>query len=84
MFPHRRFNGLLALAIYIVGSSVLLQLPMFSRIGSRMGIDLLADDYRTYLEIELTKGRRELTEDDIKEADTLCKRYLDRWKEELG
>ena len=40
--------------------------------------------YRTYLEIELTKGRRELTEDDIKEADTLCKRYLDRWKEELG
>ncbi len=45
--------------------------------------DLLSDDYRTYLEIELTKGRRELTEDDIKEADTLCKRYLDRWKEEL-
>ena len=34
VFPHRRFNGLLALAIYIVGSSVLLQLPMFSRIGS--------------------------------------------------
>ena len=33
--------------------------------------DLLADDYRTYLEIELTKGRRELTEDDIKEA-RLC------------
>ena len=29
------------------------------------------------------KGRRELTEDDVKEADTLCKRYLDRWKEEL-
>ena len=46
--------------------------------------DLLSDDYRTYLEIELTKGRRELTEDDVKEADTLCKRYLDRWKEELG
>ena len=46
--------------------------------------DLLSDDYRTYLEIELTKDRRELTEDDIKEADTLCKRYLDRWKEELG
>ena len=46
--------------------------------------DLLADDYRTYVEIELTKGKRELTEDDVKEADTLCKRYLDRWKEELG
>ena len=25
--------------------------------------DLLADDYRTYLEIELTKGKREVTED---------------------
>ena len=45
--------------------------------------DLLADDYRTYVEIELTKGKRELTEDDVKEADALCKRYLDRWKEEL-
>ena len=45
--------------------------------------NLLADDYRTYVEIELTKGKRELTEDDVKEADALCKRYLDRWKEEL-
>jgi len=27
VFPHRRFNGLLALEIYIVESSVLLQLP---------------------------------------------------------
>ncbi len=26
--------------------------------------NLLADDYRTYLEIELTKGKREVTEDD--------------------
>ena len=33
--------------------------------------DLLADDYRTYLEIELTKGRRELTEDDEREADIM-------------
>ena len=42
--------------------------------------DLLADDYRTYLEIELTKGKREVTEDDEREADALCKRHLDRWK----
>ena len=35
--------------------------------------DLLADDYRTYLEIELTKGKREETEDDEREADALCK-----------
>ena len=40
-------------------------------------------DYRTYLEIELTKGKREVTEDDEREADALCKRYLNRWKEEL-
>ena len=46
-------------------------------------VDLLADDYRTYLEIELTKGKREMTEDDEREADALCKRHLDRWKEEL-
>ena len=44
--------------------------------------DLLADDYRTYLEIELTKGKREVTEDDEREADALCKQYLERWKEE--
>ena len=44
---------------------------------------MVPDDYRTYVEIELTKGKRELTEDDVKEADALCKRYLDRWKEEL-
>ena len=37
--------------------------------------DLLADDYRTYLEIELTKGKREVTEDDEREADALCKRH---------
>ena len=36
-----------------------------------------------YLEIELTKGKREVTEDDEREADALCKRHLDRWKEEL-
>ena len=40
-------------------------------------------DYRTYLEIELTKGKREVTEDDEREADALCKRHLERWKEEL-
>ena len=39
VFPHRRFNGLLALEICIVGNPVLLQFPMFSRIGGRVGID---------------------------------------------
>ena len=40
-------------------------------------------DYRTYLEIELTKGKREVTEDDEREADALCKRHLERWREDL-
>ena len=40
-------------------------------------------DYRTYLEIELTKGKREVTEDDERQADALCKRHLERLKEEL-
>ena len=44
--------------------------------------DLLADDYRTYVEIELTKGKREVTEDDEREADALCKRHLECWREE--
>lgn len=35
-----------------------------------------------YLEIELTKGKWEVTEDDEREADALCKRHLERWKEE--
>jgi len=35
------------------------------------------------VEIELTKGRRELTENDEREADALCKRHLERWKEKL-
>ena len=39
--------------------------------------------FEKVLEIELTKGKREVTEDDEREADALCKRYLDRWKEEL-
>ena len=39
--------------------------------------------FEKVLEIELTKGKREVTEDDEREADTLCKRYLDCWKEEL-
>ena len=55
---------------------------------SHFGVDTFylalhgADDYRTYLEIELTKGKREVTEDDEREADALCKQYLERWKEE--
>ena len=29
------------------------------------------------------RGKREVTEDDEREADALCKRHLERWKEKL-
>ena len=38
--------------------------------------------FEKVLEIELTKGKREVTEDDGREADALCKQHLERWKEE--
>ena len=39
--------------------------------------------FEKVLEIELTKGKREVTEDDERGADALCKRHLERWREEL-
>ena len=39
VFPHRSFNGLLALEIGVVGSPVLLQLSMLFRIGSGVGVN---------------------------------------------
>ena len=38
--------------------------------------------FEKVLEIELTKEKREVTEDDEREADALCKQHLERWKEE--
>ena len=38
--------------------------------------------FEKVLEIELTTGKREVTEDDEREADALCKQHLERWKEE--
>ena len=32
---------------------------------------------------KIAEGKREMTEDDEREADALCKRHLERWKEEL-
>lgn len=45
--------------------------------------ELLLSDYRSYVEVELTQGKRELTEDDKKQVDILCEMYLERWKEEI-
>ena len=39
--------------------------------------------FEKVLEIELTKEKREVTEDDEREADALCKRHLERWKVKL-
>ena len=39
--------------------------------------------FEKVLEIELTKEKREVTEVDEREADALCKRHLERWKEKL-
>ena len=39
--------------------------------------------FEKVLEIELTKEKREVTEDDEREADALCKRHLEHWKEKL-
>ena len=39
--------------------------------------------FEKVLEIELTKEKREVTEDDEREADALCKRHLECWREEL-
>ena len=39
--------------------------------------------FEKVLEIELTKEKREVTEDDEREADALCKRHLERWKEKM-
>ena len=38
--------------------------------------------FEKVLEIELTKEKREVTEDDEREADALCKRHLECWREE--
>ena len=63
------------------GKPFAIVLPL--NVGNICFYDTNGNDYRTYVEIELTKGRRELTEDDEREADALCKRHLERWREEL-
>ena len=47
-----------------------------------MAFDSLTEKLQNIFKNLRSKGR--LTEDDVKEADARCKRYLDRWKEELG
>lgn len=45
--------------------------------------DLLLEDCQSYYELELTKGRRELTAGDVKQASAKCRPYLEkRWEVE--
>lgn len=45
-------------------------------------LKVLLSDYRGYEELQLTKGRREVSEDDEKQAEVLCRNLLERWEEE--
>ena len=44
--------------------------------------EVLLSDYRGYEEIQITKGRREVTEDDEKLAEQFCQKLRERWEEE--
>ena len=44
--------------------------------------EVLLYDYRGYEEIQITKGRREVTEDDEKLAEQFCQKLRERWEEE--
>ena len=70
--------GVFLFALYTV-----FQIPGYYKYGSIKGRVFMSVSYTHLVEIELTKGRRELTEDDERQADALCKRYLERWREEL-
>lgn len=44
--------------------------------------EVLLSDYRSYEELRLTKGCREVTEEDERQAEILCQSFRERWKEE--
>lgn len=46
--------------------------------------DQLLEDCQSFHENRLTKGCRELTLEDTKRAEELCRPYLEKWKEAKG
>ena len=44
--------------------------------------EMLLSDYSSCKLIQRTKGRREVSEDDEKQAEVLCRNLLERWEEE--
>lgn len=43
----------------------------------------LISDYQIYEELQLTRGRRELNEEDETQVKALCQRYWKQWEEEM-
>ena len=46
--------------------------------------EVLLSDYRSYEELRLTKGCREVTEEDERQAEILCQSFRERWKKNEG
>lgn len=44
--------------------------------------EVLLSDYSSYELIQRTKGRREVTEEDERQAEILCQGFRERWEEE--
>lgn len=44
--------------------------------------DLLLSDYESYLEIQRTKGCRDVTEEELAEIAALCQYRLEQWEKE--
>ncbi len=43
--------------------------------------EILLSDYHSYEELRLTKGCREVTEEDTKQIEILCQQMRERWEE---
>lgn len=44
--------------------------------------EVLLSDYRTYEEVRLTRGRREVFREEEKQVEVLCQRLRKQWEEE--
>ena len=81
---------ILKLPLKILMAPVILSLTLFvwicvdgllSRTPDEL-FEVLLSDYRSYEELRLTKGCREVTEEDERQAEILCQSFRERWKEE--
>ena len=75
------FVRILAFWIYQNGDSRYCVDGLLSRTPDEL-FEVLLSDYRSYEELRLTKGCREVTEEDERQAEILCQSFRERWKEE--